>query len=336
MTVGQASRRDSRAHPARQGWVRPAFAPVFLRFIVLLVSVGFLGACAAAPHARFPSTEEALLRLLRQSDCSRAVTGEARLVVQAPIGGASTQMLYKAKAPDHLRFDLYSEFGVTLATFTTDSKKYALYNLSERSFAYGPARTCSLEEFTQVPIPPFSLVEILRGRPPLLEHDPRRTEIRYARPWFSEARYVVKLWGEHETFEKIEFSVHPEDRERPLSQQRLRLLSVRIEQAGSLLYRADLSDYRPGRREPIVATPEEKEMGIAPPPPSGPACESELPGRIKFKVPGRSYTLVLETKQASHNPPIGDADFTQTPPAGVVARQYDCGSGSEIIPRKTR
>lgn len=286
-----------------------------------------LGGCVRAPEARFASSEDALSHLLAQSGCSRAVTGDATLSVRAAFGGGSANLLYKAQAPDHLRFDLYSDFGVTLATFTTDSDNYALYNLSERSFSFGPARTCSLKEFTQVPVPPMALVEILRGRPPVLEHDPERTEIRYARPLFSEGRYVVRLFGPHETFEKIEFVVHPDDRDVPLSGQRLRLRSVRVEQAGELLYLAELSNYRAAERKPVEISAEEKELGMSPPPPSGPACDSELPGEVKFKVPGRAYALVLEVSEASHNPPVGHADFTQTPPSGVTSKRKDCGSG---------
>src|SRR5690606_4907917 len=258
------------------------------------------------------------------TDCSRAVQGEAGLVAQGTLFKVRGKILYLAEAPEQLRFDLYSSFGVTLSTLTSDGKKFGLYSLDQKAFWYGPSRTCNIERFTRVAVPPFALVELLRGRPPVLSHRPEDVSFRYARPLFSKGRYVIDLAGEHETTQRLEIGVDERDLEKPLDAQRLRLLSVRVKQGRRLLYKVVLSDHFEGSRKDVTLTPDEVEMGIPPLPSSGPECSAELPRTLKFTVPDAGYTLQIENQEVHHNPPLSPGAFTQPVPSGVTVRESLC------------
>src|SRR5690606_11018399 len=146
------------------------------------------------------------------------------------------------------------------------------YSLDQRAFWYGPARTCNLERFTRVAVPPFALVELLRGRPPVLAHEADGVSFRYARPLFSKGRYVINLEGENETTQRLEIGVDEVDFDKPLDQQRLRLLSVRVKQGRRLLYEVALNDHFEGTRKDSELSADEAEMGVMPLPSSGPEC----------------------------------------------------------------
>ena len=294
------------------------------RGALMAIGLGFTLGCHGAPRATFPTPAAALEHLGQQTSCSRAIEGDADLVVSSALFNLRAKLLYMAEAPDKVRFDIYSSFGITLSTLTSNGQNFALYSLDEKRFWYGPAKTCNLQKFTRVPIPPFALVEILRGRAPVLAHEPGSARIRFKQSWFGRGHYVVTVRGAHETTEKMTFGVPPEDWNLPLSEQRLRLLSVRVKQAGELLYKVELSDYRAAHRAESELSLEEKEMGILPQPPSGPVCETELPGTLKFSIPGTAYSLKIENNEVAHNPALHAGAFTQPVPQGVVSEYSDC------------
>jgi hypothetical protein len=291
--------------------------------LVGLVGLVQLG-CHSPPRAQFPSVASALSHLEKQTSCSRAVQGEANLVVSAPLYKQTGQLLYKAEAPDRLRFDLYSSFGITLSTLSSDGRDFALYNLDQKSFHYGPAKTCNIERFTRVAVPPFALVELLRGRPPVLSHRPEQASIEFKSSLFSRGRYVIEVQGTHQSEQRLELEVPVEDWEKPIGEQRLRLSRVRVDQAGDLLYEVELAGHRPAVVAPNVLSVEEREMGILPYPPSGPDCAAEIPRTIAFSVPGTGATLTIENKEVFHNPPQVPGAFRQDVPHGVKSLFSDC------------
>lgn len=280
--------------------------------------------CAAAPSAQFPRASDALSQLKSQTDCSRALQGQATLTVSSALFKVRGKLLYLAQAPESVRFDLYSDFGITLSTLTSDGEKFSLYSLEERAFWYGPAKTCNLERFTRVSVPPFALAELLRGRAPVLAHGPEDARLRYSRPLFSKGRYVLEIEGDHSSKQRLEIGVAPEDLEKPIEQQRLRLLSVEVTQEGELLYKVKLFDHAPARREEVSVSAEDAELGIAPAPPTGPMCTSEVPRRLEFAVPSRGYKLIISNEEVFHNPPISPSVFQQDVPPGVRSKRSDC------------
>ncbi len=300
----------------------PAYRGAQLLACALLVCALF--GCHSPPKAQFPTVDSALSRLEEQTSCSRAIQGDANLVVTAPLYERTGQLLYKAEAPDRIRFDLYSSFGVTLSTLSSDGRHFALYNLDQKSFHYGPAKTCNIERFTRVSVPPFALVELLRGRPPVLSHQPQNASIEFKSRLFSRGRYVIEVQGTHQSEQRLELEVPPEDWDKPLAQQRLRLSRVRVDQAGELLYEVELEGHQRAVRAPNVLSVEEVEMGIPPAPSSGPECSAEVPRTVAFSVPGTGAKLTIVNNEVFHNPAQVPGAFVQEVPQGVNSVFSDC------------
>lgn len=283
-----------------------------------------VGACGRPPRHPMTSADAALERLRDQTACSRAVQGEAALSFSGAGRRLRGKVLYLAHAPDQLRFDVFSSFGVTLSTLTSDGSKFSLYNLEERSFLYGTASACNVARFTQVPVPPAALVELLRGRPPVLVHATDGASIRYRGGFLSPGRYEIRVAGQHDSVETIELGLFPEDWALPPERQRLRLLRVLVTQAGRSLYEVDLSGHARRTRLPSVLSPEEMALGLAARPPSGPECSAEVPGKLDFYVPETGYAVSFENREVHHNPPLAAETFSQSVPSGVVVQRSAC------------
>lgn len=277
--------------------------------------------CASAPPSRFPSAEAVLDRMRQTVACSRAVRAEAKIDYFGDQGRARGNVMYIAQLPEQLRFDVFSPFGVTLATLTSDGKNFALYDFREKSFHYGPASVCNVARFTRVPVPPHALAQLLRGEAPVLVHSPEQASLHWSSGLFSSGRYVVEIQSKHAARERIELTPRPEDWQRPWAEQRLRVLSVAIEQQGIELYSAELADHRVVRTALAQTDPD----GLSPTlPPSGPACDAEVPGRVRLEVPGTDQDLILRNDRVHHNPPLDSRSFRQVPPGGVSVRYSGC------------
>ncbi|HSC89841.1 MAG TPA: hypothetical protein VLC09_21340 [Polyangiaceae bacterium] len=277
--------------------------------------------CRSQPKARFPTAERALARLAEQNACSHAVQGEASLAFSGDGRRLNGTVLFMANQPESLRLDVFSSLGATITTLTSDGSTFGLYNLPEKSFVYGPARTCNVRRFTQVPVPPRSLVGLFRGLPPVLES--QKTSIRYDAPWFSPGSYVLGLDASN-AHQEIRLGVHPDDYEQPVERQRLRLLRVVTKRGDEVLYEVDLRGHAAAQNAPISQSEEEKAMGVPPPEPSGPPCQAELPRETRFYVPASGYQLSFQTKEVWHNPPLTPATFQQPVPGGVTLQESNC------------
>jgi hypothetical protein len=58
--------------------------------------------------------------------------------------------------------------------------------------------------------------------------------------------------------------------------------------------------------------------------PSGPACQAEVPRRLRLEVPDTDQELVLRNKDVAHNPPLIEGVFRQPVPRGVKVRYSAC------------
>lgn len=283
-----------------------------------------LAACGRTPPSVFPTADVALERMRATGACSRAVQGEATLDYFGEGGRVRGKLLYLGAHPAKLRFDAYSPFGVTLSTLTSDGENFALLDLRTKEYFYGPSTTCNVERFTGVPVPPFALVQLLRGQAPVLVHAPEQATIEWRSKLFGSGRYVVEVRGANEARQEIELTPRDGDFERPFGEQRLRVQSVRVWQRDYELYRAELAGHTPARRKSVERTQEEIELGVPPLVPSGPTCDAELPKRVRLSVPESGQDLVIRNEQTWHNPGLAENVFRQTPPAGVVVRSSVC------------
>lgn len=277
-----------------------------------------LGGCSrAAPPSQFPSADQALERMHATYACSRGVRGEAKLDYFGEAGHVRGDLLYLAMLPDHVRLDVVSPFGATLSTLTSDGQRFSLYDLRQKQFLQGPANECNLARFTNVPMPPHALVQLLRGEAPVLLHEPGGTRIEWRG-----GRYVLDIDSRHAAHETIELLPLESDWNRPFAEQHVIVLGVHIAELDVRLYDVELRGHRQVRTAPPWTDPD----GLDPPIlPSGPSCSVPVPTRIRIEVPEVDHDLLLENKETVLNPPLQPGAFGQEVPSGVAVRESRCG-----------
>jgi hypothetical protein len=279
------------------------------RLIALALLSGSACASVAPPASQFPTAAAALERVRAERVCSRALRGEAQLDTFTDSGRLRASAFFLVEHPEQVRLDVLSPLGGPLATLTSDGQAFALLDQKAKAFTVGRANQCNVERFLGVPVPAGVLVQLLTGEAPVLVHEPGQAEISW-----DDGRYVVRIRGKHDSFEELELEPHPDDFDKPYQQQRLRLVAVRVEQAGVELYRAELRDYTRAR----TARPRVDPLGLEPPvPASGPECSAEVPRRIRFTVPLSEQDVVFAPKQVEHNPPLLPGTFSQSRPGGA-------------------
>ena len=286
--------------------------------LFVLAALAWALLSCATPASQFPDAQSAIARMRAVQSCSRGVRADAKLDYFEKGHRVRGSILYKAMLPEKLRFDVYSPFGVMLSTLTSDGKDFALYDLRQKQFLRGPANACNVARFTRVPLPPFVLVQLLRGEAPVLVHEPRAASIEWS-AWSKE--YRIRIPSKNQAVEEIKLEIVDQDWDKPWQQQRLRVTEVRVEQQGIELYVAELRDHQPAQTAP----PRVDEDGLEPPvPPSGPQCSAELPRGVRINVPESSQDLVIRNEEIQHNPPLSHGDFLQSPPGGVAVRYARC------------
>jgi hypothetical protein len=283
---------------------------------LLLLGVVSLACGKPPPASLFPDGEAALARMHATYACTRGVGAEAKLDYIGPGGRVRGNVLYLAAAPARLRLDLFSPFGAMLSTLTSDGASFRLADTTKREFWRGPANACNMARFTRIRLPPSVLVDLFRGEAPVLKHPGSP-----AQGAWDGGRYVVRVAGAHGATERIELEPIPADFERPWAEQRVRVLGVAVEQQGVPLYSVTMADHK----KTLTAPPRVDPDGIDPPvPPSGPACEAELPRRLHIEVPGEDHDLVIAVVEASHNPPLVSGVFTQEEQPGMRTQVSSC------------
>ncbi len=300
----------------------PSFASLGSRFAALvglgLGGLGLAGCCGQPPPpSQFPSADAALARMKYCYACAVGVQGSAKVDVFSSRGRVKGEMLLFAVDPERVRFDVVSAFGVTLYTLTSDGRDFKMLDLEQKQFLHGPAKPCNLARLTQVPVPGHALVALLRGEAPLLAHGPADAAIE----WDEEGFYRVNIRGQHQATQEVHLRVRPEDWLLPAAQQRVRVTHVEVAQSGRVLYAVDLDDHA----VTTTADPRVDEDGLEDPvPPSGPACDAELPRSIRMRVPHTSDDVLFEYTEARWNPPLVEGAFTQPVPGGVRKVPVDC------------
>lgn len=289
-----------------------------VRLVSALLTVLAVGCATPPPASQFPNAQAALDRMRATTSCSRALTSDAKIDYFGEAGRIRGSLLYVVAVPDKLRLDVVSPFGATISTVTSNGHDFALFDLRQKQFLRGPANACNLGRFTHVPVPPAALVQLLRGEAPVLVHTPNAATI----AWES-GEYVVRIQSTRDATEEIHLQPLAQDYALPFASQRVRVTEVRVLQQGIELYRAQLVGHRPAKMSVARVDPD----GLDPPiPPSGPTCQSEVPGRLRLQVPDGDQDVILENVEVSHNPPLSAQAFEQTPPGGVVVRYSPCAN----------
>lgn len=253
--------------------------------------------------------------------CSRAISGEAGIDFIDERGRVRGSIVVIAALPDRTRLDAISPFGVSLSTLTTDGEKFSYYDLMGRRFLEGKASPCNIARFTQVPMPAFALVQLLRGEAPILKHNPTDTHLEWSSGFFGGGHYELQILGSNEAKEQIEMVPHPEDIGRPWQEQRLRVTRVALSQQGIPLYDAYLEDHQVAPMSPPREDPDGLDAPVAP---SGPMCRAEVPRRLRLVMPETGRDVVVHFESVQHNPPLIAGVFSQEVPDGVSRQMATC------------
>jgi hypothetical protein len=277
-----------------------------------------LGCAHVAPPASSPPTADAALERMHASyACGNAVQANAKIDHFGAKGRVRGDLMLFVARPARIRMDVVSPFGVALATLTSDGRRFALMDLRERALYAGPASACNIARLTTVPVPGHVMVDLLRGEAPVLKHVPLGTTI----AWDTHGWWVLRIPSTRQAVEEIHLAPRPEDWTRPWEQQRMRVLDVRVEQQGYVLYHAELSDHAGAP----TAGPREDPDNLEPPtPPSGPVCDAEIPRRIHVEVPDPEADVRFSYQQLSWNPPLPEGTFDQPVPPGVRIEHVTC------------
>lgn len=287
--------------------IRPA-API----VVALAAA----ACGGPPPSRFPTADDALARMHATYACSRGVAGEAKIDYFDEHGRVRGDVMYMAALPEQVRFDVFSPFGANVLSLTSDGQTFALADLVHKQFLHGPANGCNVARFTRIPVPPFALVQLMRGEAPVLSHAPGKATIAW-----QGGHYLLTIPGAHEALEEIQLVPSPSDWDRPWAEQRVRVLEVKVVQRDYEFYHAYLDAHAVAKTSAPLVDPD----GLDPPlPPSGPACDAEIPRAMRVEVPAVDQDVVFKTKEVSHNPPLSPGSFQQPAPGGVSVRYAAC------------
>ena len=290
-----------------------------MRLVALTFALVGLSGCCGPPPSQFPNARAALDRMRETYSCTRGVRAEAKVDYFGDRGRVRASVLYMANQLERVRFDVFATVPVyqIVSTLTSDGENFTLYDLREKVFLYGPANTCNIARFTQVPVPPFALVQLLRGEAPVLVHSPEQASIE----WDGCDGYAIDIKSKHGASQLIHLEPTPETWNEPWQKQQVIVRDVTVTQQGYELYRAVMDDHEPAQ----TAKPDEDPDGIGPPtPPSGPACSAPLPRRMRLEVPDGDQELILRLQEAVHNPPLAEGVFTQPQPRGVSVRHADC------------
>jgi hypothetical protein len=289
-----------------------------MRWIAAILGTCVLSGCVRdPPPSQFPNARAALDRMRATYSCSRGIRAEAKVDYFGDLGRVRGNVLYMAALPDNVRFDIYSPFGVTISTLTSDGRNFSLYDLREKVFLQGPASACNIARFTQVPVPPFALVQLLRGEAPVLVHEPPQASIEWA-GWDG---YEIKIASKHQATQVIHLEPTESTWSQPWQKQQVIVRDVQVTQQGYDLYRAEMEEHEPGQTAPAMEDPDGLAGAI---PPSGPACSAPVPRRLRLEVPDADQELVLRVKETAHNPPLIEGVFRQPTPRGVSVRYADC------------
>jgi hypothetical protein len=271
----------------------------------------------AAPASSPPTADDALTRMHATFACGNAIQAEAKIDHFGGQGRVRADLMLFAARPAELRMDVFSPFGVTLATLTSDGRRFALADLRDKSFYFGPASACNIARLTTLPVPGHVLVDLLRGEAPVLRHTPAGTTM----TWDDHGYWVVGIEGNNQSHEEIHLAPRPDDLGKPWSEQRVRVLDVRVVQQGYVLYHAELSDQKPAP----TAGPRLDPDHIDPPiPPSGPTCDAEVPRKIRMEIPEPGADVRFSYGDIKWNPPLPAGVFEQQPQAGMRQAPVDC------------
>jgi hypothetical protein len=266
-------------------------------------------ACNGAPPPKFPlpDGQTALDRLRATYACSRGVGGEAKIEVFSSEGRHLANVSYTVMLPELMRITAFSGSVGIVSELASNGTEFTLIDRRNKVVRKGPVNACSLERYAGIPVPPFVLVQLLRGEAPVLVHDASAATIDWV-----DGQYVVRIASKHDAHEEVHLAPHPDDWNKPWRDQRLRVLEVRVVQSGYEHYHAKLSDHAPARSK------------------REPACSADVPRKLQIRIAEGELDLSLRSSDLDQNPRVYTGTFNLTTPRGVPVRFEECSDAPQV------
>lgn len=226
-----------------------------------------------------------------------SIRAEARVDQRGNEGRVRGTVLMFVETPDHVRFDAMTQFGPA-AILTSDGVDFALTDLRENKYLFGPACPANIARLLGIPMSAHDTTVFLLGRTPVIETDDTSIEC------IGDATYRIDLRGPDGRRQEIELQVREADLNAPLLEQRMRLLRSELyDDNGRTLWRATYDDYR------VIAL---GEMGVA------------MPYRVRIEQPQLGSDTLVRFEEITVNPHVPDEVFTQAARPGVRQEHVTC------------
>ncbi|MFW6051260.1 MAG: hypothetical protein ACODAU_08805 [Myxococcota bacterium] len=275
-----------------------------LASVALLVHLGT--GCGGPPCPVYPHTDAGrALELHRETRRHvRSLRAEARVDQRGKEGRIRGTVFMFVELPDRVRFDAMTQFGPA-AILTSDGERFALTDLRENRYSYGPTCPSNIARLLGIPLSGAEVSRLLLGDTPRI--DARRRTIRC-----EGGAYVVTLEGRDGRRQEIELAVREADRELPPDQQHLRLVRSQVHAPdGSTEWKVRFSEHR------LVRDPMADGEG-------GEGYSVAMPYEIHFVHPRHGADVVVKLEELDLNvDPPADA-FEQAARPGIPAEYVPC------------
>lgn len=257
--------------------------------------------------------------------CGVAIGGDATIDDFGDKGRVRTSVDMLVARSARVRLSAVVPVVGNIGTLTSDGSRFSLDDVRNKRFLVGPASACNLARITRMQLPASVLVDLLRGQAPVLVHDAPAVTME----WSGSGYFIVRVPSTRDASEEIHITPSPDDWTKPWSEQRLRVLDVKVWQGGVLLYHAELDDHV---TPPMAQLPPSNAMlnailGQTPSAPltlSGPVCDAEVPRRVHIDLPIQGEDVLFRYDKAVWNPPLEANAFTQDAPLGMPVQEVTC------------
>jgi hypothetical protein len=189
--------------------------------------------------------------------------------------------------PSTIRIDVMSPADTPLSILTASAERFSILDVGGNVFYTGLPSTCNVEKLVSIPMSPEALVDILTGRPPMIEAKARSIE------WKPKGYHLLTLTGPAGDLSQTVQLVSG-----MLGTHAIRSVVWRGE---SLLY-----DLRFEQVAPVGGD------GFA------------MPRRIRFAMPSEGTQVTLEYSKVEIDPELPEGIFDFAPPAGIPMLKLDC------------
>jgi hypothetical protein len=217
-------------------------------------------------------------------------------------------ILMLLERPDRVRIDAMTQFGPA-AILTSDGPTFALTDLREERFLFGPTCPENVERLIGIPLGAPEVAQLLLGEGPRLA----AAEDALA----AAAGTIVCEGGTYRMTRRaggrvqvLELEVDSGDAQKPPEEQRLRLRRTEVRGPdGSLEWRVQWDDYRVVEDAAAHAAPG---VSIA------------MPFRIRFEHPARGTDTLIRFASIELNPDVPSDAFVQRPRPGLAVEAATC------------